>query len=147
MMNKKGATSLQRILILVIILDIFLIMVFNFSYGNIANNDNVASDSISKYGNFSRDFSNRFDTETDDEDRLQLNPSHGDPKAGGRAIWEIFNEGIGSGGLRDSDNCLGSDCGFTYIYWVIFGFWLFMGIIHTLLGLEIYFMFINRKYT
>lgn len=139
------ATSLQRLIILVVFMDLLLITIM--TYGSNVNEDyvnNQIDSRISMYTNWTTEANNRMNTQTDDENRLQLNPYFGDAKASGKSIWELLSKGID---IRNFGSCLGEDCSFSYIYFVVAGIGIFLAVIHMLLFLEIYMLIINRKST
>lgn len=142
-MNKKGVTSIQRIIVAIFLLDLTIALVIFFALTGEIDNEGTGQH-ISQYTNWSGTFSERINSETDDIDRLQLNPSFGDAKASGKSVWEIFKEGVDTEGLGDN---LGEDTSLPYKYWMVTAVSIFLLIIHILAALEAYFVFINRKYT
>lgn len=139
------ATSLQRLIIMVLVLDLMLIMVGSFAYST--NQDYIQTQEetrVETYTNWTNSFHTNINTETDDESRLQLNPTFGDAKSSGKSMWELFKNGIS---ISNYGSCLGEDCTYNYVYWVVAGVGLFVVIVHLLLAMEVYFLIINKKYT
>lgn len=139
------ATNLQRLIIMVVLMDFMIGLVAIFAFSSSLDYANTqAEEKIGMYENWTTQYNERVNTETDDEDRTILNPSFGDAKASGKGIWELMKKGVS---IQDFGTCLGENCSYLYVYWIVFGVTTFIALIHLLLGLEIYFVIFNRKYT
>lgn len=139
------ATSIQRLAIMVIILDLLLVMTGIFVYStNDAILQTEAEQRIVNYQNWSYDLEEGFPNPTPDSQSIYLDRQFGDVKFGGRQVFNILKEGLE---IRSTDECFGEDCSVEYKKWIITAIILFYTIINAVLGLEIFFIFYSKKYT
>lgn len=139
------ATSSYRMIVLTIFLDIMLIFMAIFSTGaGIGLAQESFGSQVNMYSGTSTDGINRMNPETIDNSQLQLDNSFGDGRASGKAIWELMGKRIA---IDKFGSCLGEDCTYTHVWWLVTAFWFFITLINLIMFVELYFIFINKKYS
>ena len=87
-------SSLQRLIILTIMLDLILILVGNFYVGTTSIMETEIQSYESSYENFNSNFSDTYGSATPDTETTVLERTFGDQKFGGQMFWSVFKAGV-----------------------------------------------------
>lgn len=137
------ATSIQRMVIIVLMIDIILAIVGGFVY-NTGQEDLEFTNYVAGYQNWSKDFQEIYPSATPDAETVYLDKQFGDSKYGGKAVFNLFGGGIDT---PEIDSCEGQSCSNSNIKWIYNIVAFVIAIINILLAYELFQIFYARKHT
>lgn len=138
------ATSIKRLLTMIILLDILIGIILIFA--NQVNNDNTDNSYIEmnrltqSNNNLSKNFKNSFTDVTPDSSAFQVDKSFGNVRFGQSMIFTMFKDGVTNPfDINDSYTNIVEK---SFIY----GITIFLGLVHLFVILEIVYITYSRKY-
>lgn len=146
-MNNKGATSIQRLLVMVVMLDLLIGFSLAFALsGSTATMKSDFTNYMEKGQNTTKSIQENYGTQTPDTTTNTgfIDKTFGDVRLIAGAIWDTIKTGLG---MKGSNDCYGEDCSVDYIFWITGAVGLVLLIIHILIAVEAYFVFFSKKYT
>ena len=137
------ATSIQRLIVIVLMVDIMLALIGGFIFST-GQEDLEYNNYIQSYENWSQDFRTIYPESNPDAETVYLDRQFGDAKYGGGAVFNLLGDGIG---LPEIDSCEGQSCSNNNIKWIYSAVALVVAILNILLGFELFQIFYSKKNT
>ncbi len=137
------AISTQRLIVIVLMIDMMIALMGGFVYG-VDNTDLQYQNYMSSYQNWSSEFYTNYPESTADAQNLQIYQQVGDAKYGGAAIFNLFGSGLD---MPTIDSCNGQSCNDTNVKWVYNIIAFVIAALNILLGYELFLIFYSRKNT
>lgn len=137
------ATSIQRIIIVLFIIDFLFVTVGLF----INNHSDPTLEAVkyeSSYEEWNKDFRDYYPETNPDTSNNVLETEVMDSKFGGMSVFRVLEGGIN---LPDESGCAGFECESTAGVWVYTGIGILILLINLLGAYEIFQIFYAKKYT
>lgn len=137
------ATSIQRLVIIVLMVDLILALIGGFVYST-GQEDLEYTNYVQSYQNWSKDFQTIYPESTPDAETVYLDKQFGDAKYGGKAVFNIFGGGVD---LPSIDSCEGQSCNNNNMKWIYNIVLFVVAILNILVGYELFQIFYAKKNT